>query len=696
MTQDPPTPETSHFHAYLEFGVGRYARAADDLKAALSRDPGNSNMLFDLGVVYARMNDPDKAMETFDQAGTPAALSNAAVLAAQAGEPSRARASLRKALAARPSLAQRLHLTLRLLGLAQGRFDETLAWDVAGLDTPAVQDLIASVYLNIGAAQQAVAASERAIAAEPTAMRYVTLSNAWRTLGQFEPAAAALEKALVYEPGLPEAVVDLGYMQELLRRYDAAALHYQAALARDPGDWFVLARLLAVYAQQGELRLADDTLRRLRQALTDFPERAYHWEKLCTVAYRATIWPLPASTVRNIAASIDRQLSDFAHRQERGDITAPAGTGRIRVGYLSSFFTDHPVGHNTLALFAAHDRNRFEVHVFSYTSGATSYTDTIAAGAENFHALRGGAAAVAAEIRAAGIEILVTFDGYMEHTLLAAVALKPAPVQVFFPGHAGEAVLSAFDYMIADRIVIPREDAFHIRAKVVTLQDGFHIASPQPMAATPRRAAAGLPDQGFVFCAFNNPEKIDLAIFEAWMRILAAVDGSVLWLSVGRSPAFADHLRREAERCGVSPERLIFATRVSDKAEHLARHGCADLFLDTLTLNAATTAVDCLWAGLPVLALQGARFSSRVTTTILTAIGLADMVCTSLADYERRAIFFAAHPDALAEVRVRLKANRDTTPLFDVARFCRNLEKAFTVMSARHRAGQKPAGFHVE
>ena len=174
-------------------------------------------------------------------------------------------------------------------------------------------------------------------------------------------------------------------------------------MARDPGDWFVLARLLAVYAQQGELRLADDTLRRLRQALTDFPERAYHWEKLCTVAYRATIWPLPASTVRNIAASIDRQLSDFAHRQERGDITAPAGTGRIRVGYLSSFFTDHPVGHNTLALFAAHDRNRFEVHVFSYTSGATSYTDTIAAGAENFHALRGGAAAVAAEIRAAGI-----------------------------------------------------------------------------------------------------------------------------------------------------------------------------------------------------------------------------------------------------------------------------------------------------
>lgn len=127
---------------------------------------------------------------------------------------------------------------------------------------------------------------------------------------------------------------------------------------------------------------------------------------------------------------------------------------------------------------------------------------------------------------------------------------------------------------------------------------------------------------------------------------------------------------------------------------HLARHGCADLFLDTMTLNAATKAVDCLWASLTVL--RGERFSSRVTTTILTAAGLADMARHRLLSTSRRAIFFATHPDALAEVRTRLKANRDTTPLFYVARFCRKPEKAYTVMSVRHRAGQTPAGFHVD
>ena len=212
-------------------------------------------------------------------------------------------------------------------------------------------------------------------------------------------------------------------------------------------------------------------------------------------------------------------------------------------------------------------------------------------------------------------------------------------------------------------------------------------------ARTPSRAECGLPEKGFVFCSFNNNYKITPEMFGVWMRLLTAVPGSVLWLLEGNrwSPA---NLRREAESRGVAANRLVFAPR-APVAEHLARHRLADLFLDTLPYNAHTTASDSLWAGCPLLTIAGETFASRVAGSLLRAVGLPELITTSIAEYEALALRLATNPAQLAELRARLATNRTASPLFDGGRFAAAVERAYTTMWQRYAAGEKPSGFRV-
>jgi predicted O-linked N-acetylglucosamine transferase (SPINDLY family) len=208
------------------------------------------------------------------------------------------------------------------------------------------------------------------------------------------------------------------------------------------------------------------------------------------------------------------------------------------------------------------------------------------------------------------------------------------------------------------------------------------------------RTDAGLPTNAFVFCSFNNHYKIMPEVFAVWMKILQQVEGSTLWL-LGSNGSAERNLRREAESRGVSGERLVFASRLSNP-EHLARHRLADLFLDTLPYGAHTTTSDALWAGLPVLTCMGESFAGRVAASLLNAIGLPEMVTHSLGEYEMRAVFLARNPSALAEIKAKLARNRESHPLFDTVRFTRHLEAAYMRMIEIHRSGQLPQAFSVE
>ncbi len=180
------------------------------------------------------------------------------------------------------------------------------------------------------------------------------------------------------------------------------------------------------------------------------------------------------------------------------------------------------------------------------------------------------------------------------------------------------------------------------------------------------------------------------------MSILGQVPGSVLWVSeVKDVPSHRETLRRQAELRGIDPGRLVFSPRLPDKAEHFARHRHIGLFLDTLTLNASTTALDALWAGVPILTVKGDRFSNRISDSMLHWIGLGDMVMPDIASYVARAVGLARDPAGLAALRARLAANRETMPLFQTARFARHLEQAYLGMWERHCRGEAPASFDL-
>jgi predicted O-linked N-acetylglucosamine transferase (SPINDLY family) len=248
------------------------------------------------------------------------------------------------------------------------------------------------------------------------------------------------------------------------------------------------------------------------------------------------------------------------------------------------------------------------------------------------------------------------------------------------------------DYLLADPTLIPPPCRANYHEKILYLPHSVLPHDSQQRIAAPglTRRQAGLPDSGFVFCGFNNVAKITPDTFAAWMRILTAVPGSVLWLSA-TNPTAQSNLRREATIRGVDAERLIFAARLASLPEHLARHRLADLFLDTLPYNAHTTASDALWAGLPVLTLLGETYAGRVAASLLTAIELPDLITRTGTQYEALAIELAADTARLAHLRERLAKNRLTAPLFDTRRYTKHLEAAFAAINARCQSGLPPA-----
>lgn len=471
--------------------------------------------------------------------------------------------------------------------------------------------------------------------------------------------------------------MDKARLADFRRMYGVARDIYGEVLRLDPGHLFALSRLVTIDGQEGRMDVAESHHRRLVAALENADLAAAHWPYLATIAFQNEVRPLPQAQYQAVTRELDRRLAapPRAWPERAG--------GRIKVGYLSSLFRDHPVGHVTAALFAAHDRQRFDVHVFYRPDDdpPNSYTETIRKGAEHFITLSGTAQTMADGIAAHRLDVLIYIDGYTELDMLETVALRPAPVQAFWLGHPGGCEIAAIDYLIADATVVPPGEEHLYGAKVVRLPGPYHCATPQRIGAPVTRAWAGLPERGFVFCAFNNPEKIDRAVFECWMGILKRTPGSVLWLSRAQSPEVEGNFRAAAAAAGVDGARLVFAARVPDKASHMARHQLAGLFLDTFTYNANSTALDALWAGLPVLTCAGDRFGARFGAMALKALGLEELITRTAAEYADRAVHLATHEDELDELRGLLAGNRYTEPLFRTDQFCRGLEDALEHMA---------------
>jgi protein O-GlcNAc transferase len=535
---------------------------------------------------------------------------------------------------------------------------------------------------------EALASADRALQLNPQLPEALAnRGNVLMDLDRTEEALASYERALSLRPRYAEALNGKGSALRALKRHDEAARCYAALLEAAAGHPYALG-----YLQYSRLNACD---------WTDYESTALAIESQAA-AGAAVCVPfalLPIST------SSQAQLA-CAQTYVRQTVTSPAPlwTGeryrhdRIRVAYLSSDFREHAVGYLMAELFELHDSQRFELTGVSFGSDDGSATHRRLAGAfKEFVDVRGlSDKDVAAVLRQKEIDIAVDLNGFTQNGRPGILACRPAPVQVNYLGYPGTMGAAWIDYIVADAWVIPPGDDRFYSEKVVRLPGSYQVNDRRRTvgARAPSRAQAGLPPDGFVFCCFNNNFKIDPPVFQIWMRLLAAVPGSVLWLLADNAAA-TRNLQAHAARQGVDPTRLVFAPRQS-QGEHLARHCLADLFLDTAPYGAHTGASDALWTGLPVVTCVGATFSSRVAASLLNAAGLPELVTQSWADYESLALDLARTPERLAGVHKELSQLRGTCALFDTARFCRALEAAFSRMHQRSENGLAPESFSLE
>jgi predicted O-linked N-acetylglucosamine transferase (SPINDLY family) len=388
---------------------------------------------------------------------------------------------------------------------------------------------------------------------------------------------------------------------------------------------------------------------------------------------------------------------EFAEQEGLGPIECRAAGGRIRVGYFSADFRDHATMHLMAGLLELHDRERFEVTGFSFGPVVRDVVRArVERACERFVEVGERSDREVAQLaRELSIDIAVDLKGYTSDARPGIFAHRAAPVQVGYLGYPGTLGAGYVDYLIADRVLVPEGSEGYYAEQLVYLPHSYQVNDAKRRIAGRRyeREELGLPREGFVYCCFNNNYKIMPATFGSWMRILERVPGSVLWLLEDNAQA-AKNLRAAAVVHGVQPERLVFAPRVV-AGEHLARHRCADLFIDTLPCNAHTTASDALWAGLPVLTCLGEGFAARVAGSLVRAVGLPELVVESMEHYEELAVRLAGEPQRLEGLRRRLECNRGAAPLFDTERQARHLESAYALIHARHLAGLAPASFEV-
>jgi predicted O-linked N-acetylglucosamine transferase (SPINDLY family) len=649
------------------------------------------------------------------------ALNVLAIVLARSGRHIQAEKHFRQAIRVFPSSDATYYnygITLKALGRlaeAHDAFTKSLALNGSSADAWNNRGTVSSA---LGRFEDAIADFDKAIALAPRyAAAYGNKGKALAELQRREAALAAYLQATALGPDLGEAFVGLGNVLRQLARHDEALLAYDRAISLNAGmaeAWFGRGQTLMSLKQYA---LASDALER---AITLMPDIDYGYGQWLHVRMQCCRWDKFPQTVEWLLSAIEagkRATLPFPTlaitstlRQQRlaAEIYAadncpapprsPAGqearrhapsAEKIRIGYFSADFHNHATTYLAARLFELHDRSQFDILGFSYGPEADDeMRRRLQVGFDELVDVKDRSDRDIADLaRTRRVDIAVDLKGYTERARTGIFAQRAAPIQVSYLGYPGTMGSDYFDYIVADRTVVRPEDAVHYSEKIAWLPHSYQVNDDTRRIAnrTFSRAELGLPSDAFVLCCFNNSYKITPDVFEIWMRLLSKVDGGVLWLFEGNAAA-VEALRAEASQRGVSAERLVFAPRM-DAADHLARHGVADLFLDTFPYNAHTTASDALWAGLPLVTRIGDTFAGRVAASLLKAVGLPELIAETAGDYEKLALELATNREKLATFKQRLDQNRLQCPLFDTALFTRHIEMAYRKMWERYRSG---------
>ncbi len=697
-------------NAYLNLGTVFQAQGKSDLaigkyRTALQIQPGNIAILNNLGQVLMNQGDFSQAMLCFEKIFTihpdfAEAHYNIGNARYKMGDLDDAIAAFKKAIEIQPDYADAYYNMGTVfqeqheLSHALACFRKTISLSPHHINA---QNNLGNTLLDLGCPEQALACFEALIQSKPDfANAHTNKGNALEKMGEMEQSLAAYQKAIELEPESASAWANKGILEKKLGRTDQSITSFETALLFQPDMAEALSELTHQcqhVCQWEKVAVLGDRLDRLtQQALASgekpseapFSNISRHADPALNHAVARAWSNFIARRTANLSPSFDFSWTKTGNR-------------KLTIGYLSNNFRNHPTAHIMLGLFRRHHRDTFNICCYaSCEDDGSEYRRQIQADCDRFVDLGRASTLEAAEkINTDQVDILVDLMGHTQNDRMDICSLRPAPVQARYLGMAGTTGADFFDYIIADRIVIPEEDLPFYAETPVWLPHCYQVNNNEQKISDRKwhRSDTSLPENAFVFCSFNTSYKIDPVIFKAWMRILLKVPHSVLWL-LSKNQTMENNLTGAAQDMGVDPGRLHFAPKL-DKQEHLARMRLADLVLDTRIVGGAASTSDALWAGVPVLTMTGSHFASRMSTSILTAIGMTDLIAKDLAGYEKMAAELALNPLKLEQIKSRLAQNRHTTALFNTDLFTRDLEAAYQKMWEIYLSGkshqQRPA-----
>jgi protein O-GlcNAc transferase len=711
--------------------LGRFEDALISFDRAAAISPNIPELLTARGNILRTLNRLDEALASFDGAlllnpNYAEAHYNRGNVFCDVEQFAQAVKSYDDAVAIKPNYSEALNNRGNTLWRL-GRYDEALE----SLDKALMIDSLflgalfnrSVVLQTMGRFLDALAGYDQALAIKPDYVDAINnRGNTLLELKRLDEALESLDEALAINPGFAEALFNRGVvLQGMGRPVDALASYDQALIIKPDYIDAINNRGNALL----ELKRFDEAGAAFEEALTLQPDNRYALGNLATAVINLCDWRRTAILMDEIGRAIADKKSiippftvmafsaDSVLQSESAKILLqdmlpalpeplysrlPADRqSRIRLAYLSSDFHEHATASLLAGLIECHDRASFEIIGISYGIDDRSESRArLVTAFDQFHDVRlKNDLEVAELLSALEVDIAVDLKGYTRGARPGILSHRPCPIQVNYLGYPGTMGALFIDYIIADDTVLPPHLHASFTEKVVLLPNCYQVNdSRRAIPATPARREAGLPEESFVFCCFNNNWKITVSMFDVWMRLLNAMPNSVLWLFEDNSGA-KRNLCKEAAARGVDPQRLVFAARVGPK-EHLARHLLADLFLDTLPYNAHTTASDALWIGLPLVTCLGASFTGRVAASLLRAIGLPELIANDIDEYEALALKLARDTRLLRSIRFKLEENRLNMPLFDTDLFRRHIEKAYMTMWEKFQQGGPAQAFSVQ
>jgi len=673
------------------FNLRRDADSLGSFGRALSADPGLVAARIERSRALLRLGNGNAALATIEQ-----------VLTEDAGN-ARAHGIRAQILLIQGRLADALEAAKRSHFLDP---NEPVAFMVRGF-----------VYLRRMEPVRALEELDAAIGIDPSlAIAHLGRGQALTAVNRFTDACKAYARVCQLDPSSAVPHVRIGFLLIQTNQFETAVDAFDRALLRNPGELAALQGRAQCLAAVGRSTEAIEAYTKL---LSVSPNADYMRGELFHVQMQCCDWRDFEANREDIESRVRRgERVDFpgsfnTHSESPADQLICARTfandflvvhprtvsqaprprsNRIRVAYLSADFCAHPTAYLAAGLFEAHNRSQFDIHALSFgPNDGSAMRSRLERAFEHFiDAREFNNDKIVEIIEELGIDIAVDVKGHTLGARPAIFAARPAPIQVSFLAYPGTLGADFMDYIVADQHVIPEQEQAHYAEKVIYLPGSYQVNdSLRTAGQAPTRAEAGLPEGYFIFCCFNGSYKITPAVFNLWMKILAAVPQSILWLLEG-PPQAVQNLRREAATRGLDERRLVFAARQS-AGDHLARCALADLFLDTYPYNAHTTASDALWAGVPVLTRPGPTFASRVATSLLHAVNCAQLSVPTSEEYVRVAIELASDPKKLADLKAHIRRARSDARLFDTNRYTQELETAYTEIWDRHQRGERPS-----